>query len=46
VDKGADAKVGVTWRIAYKIELIQAKSTTYEGGRHSDAKSTDPLRSA
>lgn len=30
----------------YKIELIQAKSTTYEGGRHSDAKSTDPLRSA
>ena len=32
--------------IDYKIELIQAKSTTYEGGRHSDAKSTDPLRSA
>ena len=30
----------------YKLELIQAKSTTYEGGRHSDAKSTDPLRSA
>lgn len=30
----------------YKIELIQAKSTTYEDRRHSDAKNTDPLRSA
>ena len=30
----------------YKIELIQAKSTTYEERRHSDAKNTDPLRSA
>ena len=30
----------------YKIELIQTKSTTYGDGRHSDAKSTDPLRSA
>ena len=28
----------------YKIELIQAKSTTYESSRHSDA--IDPLRSA
>lgn len=30
----------------YKIELIQTKSTTYVDGRHSDAKNTDPLRSA
>ena len=30
----------------YKIELIQIKSTTYDDGRHSDAKNTDPLRSA
>ena len=30
----------------YKIELIQAKSTTYEERRQSDAKNTDPLRSA
>lgn len=30
----------------YKIELIQTKSTTYDHGRHSDAKNTDPLRSA
>ncbi len=30
----------------YKIELIQAKSTTYNGGRHSDAKNTDALRAA
>jgi lactoylglutathione lyase len=30
----------------YKIELIQTKSTTYGEGRHSDAKNTDPLRSA
>lgn len=30
----------------YKIELIQAKSTTYDDGRQSDAKNTDPLRSA
>ena len=30
----------------YKIELIEAKSTTYDDGRHSDAKNTDPLRSA
>ena len=30
----------------YKIELIQTKSTTYDDGRHSDAKNTDPLRSA
>jgi lactoylglutathione lyase len=30
----------------YKIELIQAKSTTYDYGRQSDAKKTDPLRSA
>ncbi len=30
----------------YKIELIQTKSITYGDGRHSDAKNTDPLRSA
>ncbi len=30
----------------YKIELIQTKSTTYGDERHSDAKNTDPLRSA
>ena len=30
----------------YKIELIQTKSTTYEASRHSNAKNTDPLRSA
>ena len=30
----------------YKIELIQDKSMTYDDGRHSDAKITDPLRSA
>jgi lactoylglutathione lyase len=30
----------------YKIELIQTKSVTYSDGRHSDAKNTDPLRSA
>ena len=30
----------------YKIELIQAKSTAYEDGRHSAAKNADPLRSA
>lgn len=30
----------------YKIELIQTKSTAYEYGRQSDAKNTDPLRSA
>lgn len=30
----------------YKIELIQAKSMAYEERRHSDAKNTDPLRSA
>ncbi len=30
----------------YKIELIQAKSTTYDERRQSDAKDTDPLRSA
>ena len=29
-----------------KIELIQTKSTTYDEGRHSNAKNTDPLRSA
>ncbi|MBL8372025.1 MAG: lactoylglutathione lyase [Burkholderiaceae bacterium] len=30
----------------YKIELIQTKSITYEDGRHTAAKNTDPLRSA
>ncbi len=30
----------------YKIELIQEKSTTSDDRRHSDAKNTDPLRSA
>ncbi len=30
----------------YKIELIQTKSVLYSDGRHSDAKNTDPLRSA
>ena len=30
----------------YKIELIQAKSTSYDDRRQSDAKNTDPLRSA
>lgn len=30
----------------YKIELIKTKSITYGDGRHSDAKNTDPLRSA
>ena len=30
----------------YTIELIQAKSTNYDERRHSDAKNTDPLRSA
>lgn len=30
----------------YKIELIQAKSISYNDERHSDAKNTDPLRSA
>lgn len=30
----------------YKIELIQTKSITYDDGRQSDAKNTDPLRSA
>ncbi len=30
----------------YKIELIQYKSMTYDDGRHSDAKNSDPLRSA
>lgn len=29
----------------YKIELIQAKSNTYDDRRQSDAKNTDPLRS-
>ena len=48
---GASGAIGTAELInakpdGYKIELIQAKSTTYEGGRHSDAKSTDPLRSA
>ena len=32
--------------IRYKVELIQTKSTTYNDSRHSDAKNTDPLRSA
>lgn len=31
---------------SYIIELIQAKSTTYDNERQSDAKNTDPLRSA
>ena len=30
----------------YKIELIQTKSVLYSDGCHSDAKNTDPLRSA
>lgn len=30
----------------YKVELIQTKLTTYDDGRQSDAKNTDPLRSA
>ena len=30
----------------YKIELIQGKSTTHDDERQSDAKNTDPLRSA
>ncbi|MBT9594954.1 MAG: gamma-glutamyl-gamma-aminobutyrate hydrolase family protein [Vitreoscilla sp.] len=33
-------------RDRYEIELIQTKSTTYDDDRHSDAKITDPLRSA
>ena len=46
VKGGSTVIAFVTDPDGYKIELIQAKSTTYEGGRHSDAKSTDPLRSA
>lgn len=32
--------------IPYKIELIQTKSITYDDRRQSEAKNTDPLRSA
>lgn len=32
--------------ISYEIELTQTKSITYDDRRHSDAKKTDPLRSA
>ena len=46
VKGGSTVIAFVTDPDGYKIELIQTKSTTYDHGRHSDAKNTDPLRSA
>lgn len=46
VKGGSTVIAFVTDPDGYKIELIQTKSTTYDDGRHSDAKNTDPLRSA
>jgi lactoylglutathione lyase len=46
VKGGSTVIAFVTDPDGYKIELIQTKSKTYEDGRHSDAKNTDPLRSA
>ena len=46
VKGGSTVIAFVTDPDGYKIELIQAKSTTYDDGRQSDAKNTDPLRSA
>jgi lactoylglutathione lyase len=46
VKGGSTVIAFVTDPDGYKIELIQTKSTTYGDGRHSDAKNTDPLRSA
>ena len=45
--KGGNTVIAfVTDPDGYKIELIQTKSITYNDGRHSAAKNTDPLRSA
>ncbi len=46
VKGGSTVIAFVTDPDGYKIELIQTKSTTYDEGRHSNAKNTDPLRSA
>lgn len=46
VKGGSTVIAFVTDPDGYKIELIQTKSITYGDGRHSDAKNTDPLRSA
>lgn len=46
VKGGSTVIAFVTDPDGYKIELIQEKSTTYDDRRHSDAKNTDPLRSA
>jgi lactoylglutathione lyase len=46
VKGGSTVIAFVTDPDGYKIELIQTKSITYDDGRHSDAKITDPLRSA
>ena len=46
VKGGSTVIAFVTDPDGYKIELIQTKSTTYDDDRHSDAKITDPLRSA
>lgn len=46
VKGGSTVIAFVTDPDGYKIELIQSKSTTYEGSRHAAAQNTDPLRSA
>ena len=46
VKGGSTVIAFVTDPDGYKIELIQYKSMTYDDGRHSDAKNSDPLRSA
>ena len=46
VQGGSTVIAFITDPDGYKIELIQTKSTTYDDDRHSDAKITDPLRSA
>lgn len=46
VKGGSTVIAFVTDPDGYKIELIQTTSTTYDDGRQSDAKNTDPLRSA
>jgi lactoylglutathione lyase len=45
VQGGATVIAFVTDPDGYKIELIQAKSTTGEASRQSEAKDADPLRS-
>jgi len=46
VKGGSTVIAFVTDPDGYKIELIQTKSIAYDDGRQSDAKNTDPLRSA